>query len=219
MSAQMAHSIGRLTAACILVVSATTTSPASGADSDGSPSSAGTALASRVILLPSGLVIKPGVSPAEMDSAPSQRVLLQAIVAWLSSELGLPAIQELPAIGFASQRRMVSLRYRDMSSDRLSSGSGAQASGDIVAIYDDEAKIIYLPEGWSGKTPSELSVLVHEMVHHIQNLAGLKFECAAAKEEMAFEAQDRWLHMFGRDLLKDFGLDPFTVFVRSKCIL
>ncbi len=77
------------------------------------------------------------------------------------------------------------------------------------------ARMIFLPEGWSEKTPSELS---HKMVHHIQNMAGLKFACPEEREKMAFEAQERWLALFGRTLQTEFGLDPFTLLVRTNCL-
>jgi hypothetical protein len=73
--------------------------------------------------------------------------------------------------------------------------------------------------GWSGKTPGELSVLVHEMVHHVQNVPGLKFACPEERENVAFEAQERWLDRFNGDLLTEFGLDPFfTLLVRTNCL-
>ena len=158
---------------------------------------------------------------AEWESDDSKRALLKTISAWLSSEFDLPSVDEPPAIAFASERRMVGLRYRDVPSDRSSSGSDhAYLTGersDIVAVYDDEARTIYLPEGWSGKAPGELSVLVHEMVHHIQNVAGLRFACPEEREKTAFEAQERWLGRFGSDLMTEFGLDPFTLLTRTNC--
>src|SRR6185503_9446763 len=69
------------------------------------------------------------------------------------------------------------------------------------------------PTGWSGTTAAELSMLVHEMVHHMQNGAGLKYECPEAREELAFTAQERWLSLFGTDLDAEFGIDPFTLLV------
>jgi hypothetical protein len=55
------------------------------------------------------------------------------------------------------------------------------------------------------------------MVHHLQNLGRLKFECPQAREEVAYQAQERWLGLFGRDLSRDFEMDPFTILVKSKC--
>jgi hypothetical protein len=169
--------------------------------------------ASAVILPGTRYVIVPGAFTIGPEPDHLQRDLINAIVAWLSSEFDLPSIDSPPAITFASARRMIGLRHRDEPSD---SWGGQQP--DILAIYDDEARTIYLPEGWSGKSPGELSLLVHEIVHHIQNMAGLKFACPEEREKAAFEAQERWLGLFDSDLLTEFGLDPFTLLVRTHCL-
>jgi hypothetical protein len=75
----------------------------------------------------------------------------------------------------------------------------------------------FLLNGWEGKTPAELSILVHEMVHHLQNVGQLKFACPEEREELAYKAQESWLHLFGHDLEHDFQMDPFTILVKSKC--
>src|SRR6266436_1020947 len=46
----------------------------------------------------------------------------------------------------------------------------SSAPGDTLAVYHDATQTIYLSQGWSGNTPAELSVLVHEMIHHFQNV-------------------------------------------------
>ncbi len=63
----------------------------------------------------------------------------------------------------------------------------------------------------------EVSILVHEMVHHAQNLAGMKAECPQARERMAYEAQQRWLSRFGVDMAEAFGIDGFTLLVFTSC--
>ena len=78
-------------------------------------------------------------------------------------------------------------------------------------------KTIFLPEGWSGETPAEVSILVHEFVHHLQNEAGYSYECPAASEKLAYEAQQQWLNQFGLDLEHEFELDEFTIHVSSLC--
>jgi hypothetical protein len=55
------------------------------------------------------------------------------------------------------------------------------------------------------------------MVHHFQNLLGLRYECGQAREELAYRAQDRWLGLFGHDLATDFDLDAFSLLVKTKC--
>lgn len=61
-------------------------------------------------------------------------------------------------------------------------------------------------------------MLVHEMVHYLQNMAHIKYECAQAKEELAYAAQEKWLRMFGRNLTTEFEVDPFTLLVSARCI-
>jgi hypothetical protein len=147
--------------------------------------------------------------------------LLAAIVIWLSLEVGLPAATEHPRIEFASAATMVAIRHRDPASGRAPR-AGAQefraGRPDLVALYDDSTRTIYLRDTWTGATPAEVSVLVHEMAHHLQNVAGLKYECPQAREELAYRAQERWLARSGRSLAKEFKLDPMTLLVRSKCM-
>jgi hypothetical protein len=88
---------------------------------------------------------------------------------------------------------------------------------NTVAIYDDRGRTIYLREGWTGTTAAELSVLVHEMVHHLQNVGGVKHDCPQAREKLAYRAQDRWLARSGRSLERELEVDPFTVLARSTC--
>ena len=88
---------------------------------------------------------------------------------------------------------------------------------EVVALYD-MTKTIFLPDAWTGTTAAEISVLVHEMVHHLQNLAGLKYDCPAAREKPAYLAQDRWLQQYGLDLDTEFQIDKFTLVVSSACM-
>ena len=146
---------------------------------------------------------------------------ITAMETWVSNQFDLPTMHEHPRIEFAPPAKIASLRFTDLLSD-----PGAQvepnnrapsAQHDTIAIYDDATRTIYLPEGWSGSTPAELSVLVHEMVHHFQNLLGLKHECPQEREKLAYIAQDRWLGLFGHSLADDFALDPFSLFVKRTC--
>jgi hypothetical protein len=94
----------------------------------------------------------------------------------------------------------------------------ADALSSVVSIYKDRDHVIVLPIGWQGVTPAELSILVHEMVHHLQNVGKLKFTCPQEREALAYKAQDQWLQLFGKDLEGEFELDAFTILVKSRCI-
>ena len=140
--------------------------------------------------------------------------LLTAIVVWLSANFSIPPNFELPHIEYAPSAKMADIR----SSHTHSAIELAQNTSDVVALYDDKRRTIILPEGWSGTTPAELSVLVHEMVHHLPNVSGDEFECVGAREKPAYLAQDKWLKQFGRRLESEFRVDRFTIVARSACM-
>ncbi len=87
----------------------------------------------------------------------------------------------------------------------------------VHSFYSVETKTIYLLPDWTGRTPAELSVLVHEMVHHLQNLSRATFQCPEALERLAYEAQDKWLNLYGHSLLSDFEMDRTSVAVATAC--
>lgn len=136
--------------------------------------------------------------------------MLREISSWLIVEFGL-SVDALPDIEFASKARLGGLRFRGVPSDHMDEGH------DVLAVYDDEARTIYLPRGWTGHTAAETSILVHELVHHAQNLSGDKAKCPQAREKLAYDAQERWLAKFGNSLEKEFAIDPFTLLVRTNC--
>ena len=151
--------------------------------------------------------------------------LLAMIALWLSFNFGLPAISEPPKVAIVSAQDILFKRYNastPQAQQSLLSANRGNTTDDrkgrhAVAIYDQAAGTIFLTEGWSGKTPADLSVLVHEMVHHMQSANKMIYACPAAREELAYAAQDKWLRMFGRNLFDEFNLDAFTLKVSTTC--
>lgn len=150
--------------------------------------------------------------------------LLTAIVMWISANFELPADYNHPTIKLVPAVQITFLRYnaftpaqREVLSLQTETGQSAD-SREVVAVYDDTTKTIFLPHTWKGETAAELSVLVHEMVHHLQNSAGKKYNCAGAREELAYAAQDKWLNLFGRSLSTEFQIDEFTLKASTACL-
>jgi len=152
------------------------------------------------------------------DADPASTItpaLLREIIGWLAHNFDLPASDALPTVAFTTTAHMNALRYRGLLShdQQRTAGSGS----DTVAIYDSASRTIYLPEGWRGATPAEMSVLVHEVVHHLQHAAKLPHACPEEREKLAYRAQERWLRRFDRTLSSEFGTDGFTLLVRTSC--
>jgi hypothetical protein len=150
--------------------------------------------------------------PGSLTLAHEARDLQQEVSAWLHEDLGLPVVDEAPEIVFVPDDQIADHRVRDVPADRTGTDDA-----DVLAVYDDDARTIYLPESWSADRSVGGSILVHETVHHIQNLTGETFACPEAREMAAFDAQERWLNRFGDSLESEFGIDPFTVIALGMC--
>lgn len=143
-----------------------------------------------------------------VEEAEKMNALLSAIVTWLSINFGLPAAYDHPEIVFAPVAQISDLGY---------AGGSKQYRRAVVAVYNDVERVIYLPDSWDDTSPADLSILVHEMVHHLQNLSEIEYACPGAREEPAYAAQGRWLKLFGHSILDEFDLDRMTLKVTVVC--
>ena len=139
--------------------------------------------------------------------------LLEAVAIWVGAKLGEPVPTSLPRIVFKPVGQISALRFKQYASEKMQQ----QGQQNTISIYDSRDKIIYLPETWNGATAADLSVLVHELVHHFQEMNQTKFNCEAQREAKAYELQEKWLRLFGVSLEEEFQIDPFTLLVRTSC--
>ena len=93
------------------------------------------------------------------------------------------------------------------------------AGPHVIAVYDTSSDTILLSQGWQADSPTDVSALVHEMVHHLQTRAGSTYACGEAREAPAYAAQDKWLIAFGSNLEQQFGIDAFTLKLMTICDL
>ena len=146
--------------------------------------------------------------------------LLPKIAAWISHSFDLPEIDQLPRVQFVSSAQVAALRY---GLPQPQPGQAIEQAGPylgagraVVAVYDKD--IIYLSDRWRGGSPAEQSVLIHEMVHHLQQRAQLRYGCPQEREKLAYQVQERWLTRFGATLQSEFEIDPMTLFLHSACL-
>jgi hypothetical protein len=152
--------------------------------------------------------------------------LLTTIVIWISANYNLPPTFDHPRIERVAPLAMAGLRYKGLSSLRDREAFSIQDRemplGDIreiVSIYNDETKTIYLSDKWTGRSPADISILVHEMVHHLQNKVEIRYECAAEREKLAYEAQDKWLGLFQRTLESEFKINGLALLISTSCVM
>jgi hypothetical protein len=151
------------------------------------------------------------------------KTLLIAMVAWLSANFDLPANYELPEVRFAAPADIASIHFGAFSVPRQREAAAARDARlpdqppSVVAVYVDRQRTIVLPAGWQGVSPAEQSVLVHELVHHLQNIASLTYACPQEREALAYAAQEKWLQRFGKSLESEFEIDGMTLLVKTNC--
>jgi hypothetical protein len=157
-----------------------------------------------------------------MDGATMQ-ALLTAMVTWLSVNCGLPATYDLPQVRYAPLLEIAFLHHDAFSADAQRQVRAAYEAApgrqkrEVVSVYDARRRTIILPEGWEGRSPAELSMLLHELVHHLQSGAGLRYGCPQEREALAYEAQEKWLKQFGTTLEAEFDIDGLTLLVSTRC--
>jgi hypothetical protein len=130
-----------------------------------------------------------------------------SLMDWLSNNFDLAAHRGAVRIERASSGELAAAAY-----------NGIQQRRHVLGVYDDTTRTVLLPEAWTGSSPEEQSVLVHQLVHHWQNLAGLTFQCPEEREQLAYAAQQRWLSLSGRNLTETFGIDATTLLLSTECV-
>ena len=112
--------------------------------------------------------------------------LITHLEIWLDSHSDFPRRENPPVVEFVSLAEALQLR------------GGAQASEAQTTrgLYDPETQRISLVRPWDPRNPHDVSVLLHELVHHRQNGEG-HWYCPGAQEEDAYRLQDAWLSEFG----------------------
>ncbi len=106
-----------------------------------------------------------------------------------------------PTIHFSDVGSVISYQGQSLIVDRR-----------LSAAYDSQANRIYLKRPWSAADTSDLSTLLHELVHALQ-LSSRAWPCANATEWQAYKLQEAWL--------QDHGVEPtfdwLKILISSQC--
>lgn len=87
----------------------------------------------------------------------------------------------------------------------------------VHALYAHNESKIYLSEHVDLTTIQGASVLLHELVHHYQNVSGAMsgYNCTQESERLAYETQRQYLEANKVALMPE--LDRFNIVMRSVC--
>lgn len=90
---------------------------------------------------------------------------------------------------------------------------------EVVAFYDKRSKTIVLRDTFDPTKEYDLSILLHEFVHHLQNLNRYqRSRCVGEEEDQAYSTQRAFLKSRGhQDTDEVMGIDMFTQKILSLC--
>lgn len=134
-------------------------------------------------------------------------LIVATLTAWIAAQTGLAAVSP-PRVTFVEPDRLA----------QAASAFGVGGSRQIRAIYRQPDRVIVLRSNWNADSLSDRSELLHELVHHFQNVHDIKYGCAAEREELAYELQMAWLREQGiRDPYEFLQISALFVLMVSVC--
>lgn len=145
---------------------------------------------SRVSLVLAALTLVAFAAPpaaADWRDARSMAELVGHLDDWLDRHSGYP-------------RKPGRLKVRQVTPTRAEMLHGTAARhGRLRGLYDPEMRVIYLVTPFSARAAADVSVLLHELVHHRQHGAR-HWYCFGAQEPEAYDLQAAWLAEQGEAL-------------------
>lgn len=117
--------------------------------------------------------------PGVPDGTAIDPALVRELLAWVSAQSGYHPPG--PPVVIASREKFVQLMRK--TGARLSNARAMYIPGMVV--LDNIS--------WDAQDPMQLSLLVHDLVHHAQLFSGKTYPCRAAKEHEAYTLQNKWL--------------------------
>ena len=109
--------------------------------------------------------------------------ILTALMIWLGANTPFDTNHDIPNVLFLSQTQMEQMFYKGK--DKM--------PNTLHGLYDKESDTIILPDTWDRRKAWDLGVLLHEMVHYLQDQNNMDFNCTAEMERDAWPIQQRYL--------------------------
>lgn len=118
---------------------------------------------------------------SEWRQAESMAALVDVLETWLDMRTDWPRRDEAPRVRLVSKWQAEAQR----------SSSATFQRGRLRGLYDPDGSEILLVRPWDPRDANDVSVLLHELVHHRQ--APHYWYCPAAQELPAYRLQETWL--------------------------
>lgn len=137
--------------------------------------------------------------------------LMFSLMTWLSPVLGEPVPPTVPNVIFAAHCDIQALFHDN--------GAHECTDDGVQAVYLKERDTIYLDAEWKPTSLYHVAVLLHELVHYMQDIGGHweKAACIGELEARAYDAQYRWLDAAGVDGHAVMETNPLYIRLVTQC--
>jgi hypothetical protein len=144
-----------------------------------------------------------GASPNALTAREAaMNELVFFFLTWIAAETGL-ATPPPPSIQLISTQEMHTKSGRP---------SGA------ASLYMRATATVHLPTGWNSTKIYDRAMLLHELVHHVQEINRVPSQCNAERERQAYDLTLEWLRNEGvADPYALLNLDELTITILSSC--
>lgn len=141
--------------------------------------------------------------------------LIAALMVWAHALTGLPVPAEMPTV----------VKTEPCEIQKIHSPGAECVTDDKsmrpVALYLHERGTILLPKDWDANDLGDVSMLLHEIVHHMQHKSGLTIDNVACVglqlERPAYEVQIAFLEAAGVDPWETMGLNEVMYWFITDC--
>lgn len=77
---------------------------------------------------------------------------------------------------------------------------------------------IFLEESWDINSVADQSILLHELVHYMQDMNHFSYECEGDQERLAYYIQEKWLlEEYGLELYDTIDMSPLAMVAAMMC--
>ena len=134
--------------------------------------------------------------------------MTMVLIGWIAAHSNLAATKP-PRIQFLPKHEM---------EERYYGAKRRHEFSHLQAFYLPDKTTIYLPNTWRAGNLKDQSVLLHELVHHLQRTNNFKTSCPAVWERQAYELQFDWLREHRiNDPYMFIGTNVLTVAMLGMC--
>jgi len=142
--------------------------------------------------------------------------LVLALMTWIQAASGLPMAEEMPEVRWVAPQRMAELANPNPDPNRDGAYDRSVTSG-YLALYHADSGTVLLRHDWDAGDLRDRSILLHELVHHMQASATRAYPCAGAREREAYHLQGRWLEERGANLFELLGMNALFFHAVTRC--